>query len=304
MEDHFSRPKSIGALLDQTFRMSKNNFSTFFMIMLIVIGPIVVMNAFISFLTGSSFFRDVAGGSSFLEQLANTIDESTYGTTTLAQDLGTLLVGLVTIVLYPIAYVAIIYTIEAIKNQEEYTVGSVIKKAFSRFWPIFGSSLLFVVIAIGIVFVPILFIVMITVVGALVNPIVGIIMYIILILALGGVVTYFLTRWGLFLSAVAFEPCAPGLGRSWNLTRKNFWRTFGLLVVIGAITFVISAVFELLFTALLGYSVLYSILINMLSIITTIFFSVGYALIYFDLKLRNDGDDLMDMIENYESPNE
>ncbi|WP_026907857.1 hypothetical protein [Paucisalibacillus globulus] len=304
MEDHFSRPKSIGALLDQTFRMSKNNFSTFFMIMLIVIGPIVVMNAFISFLTGSSFFRDVAGGSSFLEQLSNTIDESTYGTTTLAQDLGTLLVGLVTIVLYPIAYVAVIYTIEAIKNQEEYTVGSVIKKAFSRFWPIFGSSLLVSVIVFGMVFVPVLVISMVTAVGALIHPIIGIGMFLVLFLAVGAVVAYFLTRWGLFLPAVAFEPCAPGLGRSWNLTRKNFWRTFGIFVVIGAITFVISGIFDFLFTALLGNSVLYSILINMISIVTTILLSVGYALIYFDLKLRNDGDDLMVMIENYESPNE
>jgi hypothetical protein len=31
---------------------------------------------------------------------------------------------------------------------------------------------------------------------------------------------------------------------------------------------------------------------------------VGLAIIYFDLKLRNDGDDLMEMIDNYESPNE
>jgi hypothetical protein len=304
MEDHFSRPKSIGALLDQTFRMSKNNFSTFFMIMLIVIGPIVVLNALISFLTGSSIFRDVAGGSSFLEQLSNTIDESTYGTTTLAQDLGTLLVGLVSIVLYPIAYVAVIYTIEAIKNQEEYTVGSVIKKAFSRFWPIFGSSLLVSVIVFGMIFVPVLVISMVTAVGVIIHPIIGIGMFLVLFLAVGAVVAYFLTRWGLFLPAVAFEPCAPGLGRSWNLTRKNFWRTFGIFVVIGAITFVISGIFDFLFTALLGYSVLYSILINMISIVTTILLSVGYALIYFDLKLRNDGDDLMEMIENYESPNE
>ncbi|WP_042144143.1 hypothetical protein [Paucisalibacillus sp. EB02] len=304
MEDHLTKPKSFGAVLDQTFRISKNNFSTFFMIMLIVVGPIVLLDALISLLAGSSFFRDVAGGGSFFEQLSNTIDDSLYGTTSLAEDLGALLIGLATIVLYPIAQAAVIYAIEAIRNHEEFTAGSVIKEAFSRFWPIFASSLLFGVIVFGMVFVPVLVISAITAIGALVNPIAGVVIFIVLFLAIGSVIAYFLTRWSLYLPAVAFEPCAPGLGRSWNLTRKNFWRTFGLIVVIGAITIIISVVFDLLGTALLGYSVLYSIIINIVTIITTMFFSVGYALIYFDLKQRNDGDDLMEMIESYESPNE
>ena len=304
MEKHFTRPKSFGEVLDLTFRISKNNFSTFFVIMLIVVGPIILIDALISLLAGSGFIRDIAGGGSFFDQLSNTIDESIYGTTTLAADLGVIVVGLATIVLYPIAQAAVIYAIEALRNQEEFTAGSVIKAAFSRFWPIFGSSLLFGVIVFGMIFVPVVIITMVTAVGAIVNPVMGIATFIILFLALGSVVAYFLTRWSLYLPAVVFEPCAPGLGRSWNLTRKNFWRTFGLIVVIGAISIIISVVFDLLFTALLGYSVLYSILINIITIITTMFFSVGYGLIYYDLKLRNDGDDLMEMIEDYESPTE
>jgi hypothetical protein len=303
MEDHFTKPKSFGAVLDQTFRLSKNNFSTFFIIMLIVVGPIVILDAIVSLLAGSSFFREVSSGGSFFEQLSNTVDDSLYGTTTLAEDLGAIIVGLATIVLYPVAQAAVIYAIEAIRDKEEFTAGSVIKQAFSRFWPIFASSLLFGVIVFGMILVSVIIITVITAGGALVNPLAGVIYFILLFLAFGSVVAYFLTRWSLYLPAVAFEPCAPGLGRSWHLTRKNFWRTFGLIVVIGAITIIISVVFDLLGTAFLGYSVLYSIIINIVTIITTVFFSVGYALIYLDLKLRNDGDDLMEMIEDYESPN-
>ncbi|WP_047983931.1 hypothetical protein [Ornithinibacillus californiensis] len=302
MEEYFSKPKSFGAVLDQTFRLSKNNFSTFFMIMLIVVGPLILLDALVSLIGGYGLFRDVANGGSFFEQLTNTIDESIYATPTLGESLGEMIVGLGTIVLYPIAQAAIILAIDAQRRKEEYTAGSVIKKAFSRFWPIFASSLLFGVIVFGLIFFPTLLISGVVAVTVMINPIVGIFFGIVLFLAVASVIAFLLTRWGLYLPAVVFERCAPGLGRSWNLTRRNFWRTFGLIVVIGLIVIIISTVFELLFTALLGYSVLYTILLNIITIIATMFFSVGYALIYFDLKLRNDGDDLMDMIDNYETP--
>lgn len=302
MEEYFSRPRSFGAVLDQTFRISKNNFATFFVIMLIVIGPLILLDALLTLLTGASLIRDSSGGGSLIEQFTNTLDEAAYGTTTIQQSIRDMLVGLGTIVLYPMAQAAIIYSIDALRTKEEFTPGSLIKRAFSRFWPIFGSSLLFSLIVFGMVGIPLIVILVIAIMGAVFNVAAGIVIFIILFLAIGVVAAFFLTRWGLYLPAVVFEPCAPGLGRSWNLTRGNFWRTFGLIVVIGAITLIIRVVFDVLFTFILGFSVLYFILNNVVIMITTMFFSVGYALIYFDLKKRNDGDDLLEMIENYEAP--
>lgn len=301
MEEHFSRPKSFGSVLDQTFRISKNNFLTFFLVFLIIVGPLILIDALLSLVSGTSFFRDMASGSTFLDQLVNTVDEGLYGTTTVFDDLRTIIIGLGALVLYPLATAAVILAIDAQRRQEEFTAGSLLKESFTRFWPIVGSSLLFGVIGFGLIFVPTFIIVMITTVGLIIDPVFGIFMGVVLFLAAAVVGAFLLTRWGLYLPAVVFEPCAPGLGRSWQLTRKNFWRTFGLLVVIGLIAMIISFVFEVILTLLLGYSVLYSILIDIISIITMMFFSVGYGLIYFDLKLRNDGDDLMEMIDNYET---
>lgn len=302
MKEKSSTPQSFGSVLDLTFRISKNHFATFFLIFLIVVGPIVLLEALISLLGGSGLIRDVASGGSFLEQLTNTVDEALYGTTTIAEDLGTIVSGLATIVLYPIAQAAVILAIKAIRKGEEFTAGTVIKKAFSRFWPIFASSLLFGVIVFSLIFFPILIITIISSIGAVFSPVVGITFGVVLFLGAAAVIAYLLTRWGLYLPAVVFERCAPGLGRSWDLTRRNFWRTFGLIVVIGLIAIIISSVFEMILTMLFGYSVLYTVLLNIITMITTMLFSVGYGLIYFDLKLRNDGDDLMDMIEDYDTP--
>ncbi|HAM80836.1 hypothetical protein [Ornithinibacillus bavariensis] len=302
MNEHFTRPMRFGEVLDQTFRLSKNNFSTFLLIMLILIGPTILLEALILLLTGTGFFRDMASGGSFLEQYYNTILDVAYEPTTIGEDIGSIIMGLASIVLYPMAQAAIILVIDAIRRQEEFAVGSAIKRAFSRFWPILGSSLLMGVIVIGMFFVAIIVISIFTAIGIVFNPITGIAMGVVLFLAIGGVIAYFLTRWGLYLPAVVFEHCAPGLGRSWSLTRRNFWRTFGLFVVLGLIIVVISSVFELLFFSFLGTSVVYNILLSIVNLITTMFFAVGYAIIYFDLKLRNDGDDLIDMMENYENP--
>ncbi|GIO26715.1 hypothetical protein [Ornithinibacillus bavariensis] len=302
MNEHFTRPMRFGEVLDQTFRLSKNNFSSFLLIMLILIGPTILLEALILLLTGTGFFRDMASGGSFLEQYYNTILDVAYEPTTIGEDIGTIIMGLASIVLYPMAQAAIILVIDASRRQEEFAVGSAIKRAFSRFWPIFGSSLLMGLIIFGMFFVAIIVISIFTAIGVVFHPIIGIAMGVVLFLVIGGAIAYFLTRWGLYLPAVVFEHCAPGLGRSWSLTRRNFWRTFGLFVVLGLIIVVISSVFELLFFSFLGTSVVYNILLSIVNLITTMFFAVGYAIIYFDLKLRNDGDDLIDMMENYENP--
>lgn len=303
MKEHFSRPRSFGQILDQTFRISKNHFSTFFLITLIVVSPVILIEALIAMLTGTELIRDVAGGETVWEQLYNTINESAYTPTSLAQDFGVLLVGFISVIFYPIAQAAILYGIDAIRKEEHFTASTLIKKAFARFWPIFGSALLFRVIIFALIFIPVLVISVFMLASLMMNPMMGIFPVIILFLAVGCVIAFLLTRWGLYLPAVVFERVAPGLERSWNLTRGNFWRTFGLFVVIGAITIIISVILDFVLISIFGYSVLYSVLLSISTIITRMFFSVGYGLIYFDLKLRNDGDDLMEMIENYDSIN-
>jgi hypothetical protein len=302
MNELFTRPKRFGEVLDQTFRLSKNHFSSIFMIMLILIGPMILLQAFIMLLSGTELLSNKASGSSFFEQYYNTIMEAAYEPISIGESLGTIFISIASMVLYPMAQAAVIVVIDSVRKQEEVAVGPSIKRAFSRFWPIFASSLLMAVIIFGMFLVGIFIISIFSAIGIAINLMIGIAIGVVLFLGIAGVVAYFLTRWGLYLPAVVFERCAPGLGRSWNLTRGNFWRTFGLLVVLGLITVIISTVFELLLFTFLGTSVIYTVGLGLVNLITMMFFAVGYAIIYFDLKLRNDGDDLVEMMENYETP--
>jgi uncharacterized membrane protein (DUF485 family) len=75
----------------------------------------------------------------------------------------------------------------------------------------------------------------------------------------------------------------------------------GLYIVFYFIISSISFAVELTFTTLLGNSVLLSMISNVVSVFTTLILAVGYAVMYLDLKTRNDADDLKEMIADYET---
>ncbi|MUK88696.1 hypothetical protein GMD78_09860 [Ornithinibacillus sp. L9] len=295
MNDQFSKPKGFGEILDHTFRLCKNHFSKLFLIFLIVVGPLYLLEALSLFASGTSFFRQIGSGSTWFEQIMSGYDEALYNTS-LGADL---LISMAMLVLVPVAYAATLFAIQMIKNNEEFTVSTVIKQAFSRFWPILGSSLLFGLIAFILLFALFVFIFIPSIIGGVIDLGLGIIMAIILFLGLGLLIAWLLTRWSFYLSVTVLEHDAPGLPRSFRLTRKNSWRILGLYIVLGLITIVIGVAIEGIFTFILGNSVLFTIIVNLVSLFTSMIFAVAYAVMYFDLKTRQDGDDLQEMIDDY-----
>ncbi|RST77157.1 hypothetical protein D4T97_001270 [Siminovitchia acidinfaciens] len=300
MDEKFSRPKGFGQILDHTFGLSKRHFKDFFLILLVFLGPIYLLQAFIQLVSGVSFFREVGAGETWFEQMVMSFGETENAS--LAADLGIALVGLVTIFVAPVATAAIMFAIDHLRKGEDYTVGSVIKQAFSRYWPMLGSTILFCLIAFGLFVVPVILVTIAGVVGAIVFPIVGIILAIVLFLGFAVGIGLLLTRWSFYFGAVIFEEETPGLSRSWKLTKGRTWVLFGLFIIFSLIITVISTTLELTFGMLLGNSVLLSLIISAASIFTTMIFTVGYAVMYFDLKIRNDADDLKEMIGEYHTP--
>jgi len=51
----------------------------------------------------------------------------------------------------------------------------------------------------------------------------------------------------------------------------------------------------------LGNSVLLTLISNLVTLVTTMIFSVGYGVMYLDLKTRNDADDIKEMLEDYKT---
>jgi hypothetical protein len=305
MNTQYNKPKGFGEILDHTFRISKSHFSKFFLILLIILGPIYLLQAIADFISGTNFFREVGEGGAWYEQITSSFDgtaEADYAEftpTSLIADLIFLFVGFISIFIAPVGGAAILIGVDRLRKKEDFTVGSALKQAFSRYWPILGSSLLFGVIVFGMIIGPIFITGFVSVFGSVANPFFGILMGILLFLGFAVGIGYFLTRWSFFFASVVLEKDSPGLSRSWRLTRNRGWACMGIYFVFILIITSVSFAIELSFGLLLGNSVLLMIIGDIVSLFTTVILSVGFAVMYFDLKIRNDADDLEEMMDEY-----
>ncbi|MBS4199250.1 hypothetical protein KHA93_06225 [Bacillus sp. FJAT-49732] len=297
MDTKFNRPKGFGEILDLTFRLSKNKFSDFLLINLIFMGPIYLLQTLIQLISGVSFFRELGSGEVWYEQIISGFEET--GNASLGADLGIIAVSFFSIFLFPVASAAILIAINHMRKNEEYSVGSVIKEAFSRYGPILLSTIVFVLILIGLIVVPIFIVVLVGVIGSIANPVAGILFAILLFLGFAVGIGLLLTRWGFYFGSVVLDGEYLGISRSWKLTQKRTWALFGLYIVFTLIVSSISYAVELSFGLFLGNSVLLSIISSVVSLFTTMIFSVGYAVMYLDAKTRHDADDLKEMIQDY-----
>lgn len=294
MDSKFNYPKSFGKILDHTFSLSKNKFVDFFTLFLIFVGPIYLLQAFFQLIAGVGFFREMGDGELWFERTLMSFQE-----TNLLADLGIILVSFVSFFLYPFAAGSILFAVNHIRKNEEYTISQVIKEAASRYGYLLASSFLFGLMAFGIFFVPMIFIIIIGTFATLANPVLGIIIILLFFLGLfvgGG---YFLTRWSFYFAIVAVEGDALGFSQSWRLTKNRAWILFGLYVVFFLIISIITNTVEISLSLVLGNSVFLTLLIGVLAMFTTMIFTVGYAIMYFDLKLRYDAEDLKEMLQDY-----
>ena len=295
LENRFTKPMGFGEILNHTFSLSKAHFKDLLMILLIIMGPVFLLEAIVQLFSGQSFIREPGSGGAWYEQIISGFKEDTNGTmdsSSISADWGLIVVGVISLVFFPVTDAAILFVINHIRRNEEFTVRLVLKEGFSRFWPMLGSTLLFVLIVTGLIIVPGIIIGLISFLGAMANPFLGVLLGIILFLGFALGIGLLLTRWSFYFASVVLDKKSPGFGRSWRLSRKRTWATLGLYIVFYLIVAAISLVVQGTFSAVLGNSVLNSIITNLTSLFTTLFFSVGYAVMYLDLKTRHDAEDI------------
>jgi hypothetical protein len=298
LEAKFKKPKSFGEILDLTFNISKNRFKEFFMILLILNGPVYLIEAIVQLFSGTSFFREIGTGNSWVEKIAAGF-EGSANNASISEDIGIIVVSFIGFFLFPVSKAAILFAIDHIRKNEEFTPGSVIKRGFARFWPMLGSDIVFGLIAFGIVLVPIIIVALTGVFGSMISPFLGIPLAILLFLGFAVGVGYLLTRWSFYFGLVVLDKDAPGISRSWTLTKGRTWVLMALYLIFYVITSGINMAVQMTLGIFLGNSVLLSIISNITALFTTLVFSVGYGVIYLDLKIRHDADDLKQMIEDY-----
>lgn len=300
MNSQFSRAKKFSEILDHTFQLCKNNFSTFFLILLFTLGPLYLLEAILLVARGTGFFIHTGTGANYLEQILAGMDE-TFET---GADISGI-VNLGMLFLLPLSMAAILLAVKRIKDGESFTPGSIIKQAGVRYGPLLGSSVI-----IGLIFFVVVFVMIIALIFPMFIPLLTlefesaigtIILMLLLFLGIGLLVFLWFTRWSFYLAAVLFREGFPGIGYSWRLTKKNTWRIAGLFIIITLITSIITGAVDMILVFILGNSVLYTIISSVVVMITYMISSVAYAVIYFDLKLRHEGDDLRKMIDDYQN---
>jgi hypothetical protein len=154
------------------------------------------------------------------------------------------------------------------------TVGSVLLGTLRRYFAIWGVVILGVLVGIGaiaIVTIP--------------------------------VVIWVLIRWSVAIPALFAEGIGPvkALGRSWNLVRDNWWRTLGILFIVGIMVSLIQTALAVLFGGITAVvpGLSDDIRAGLLTTVTTVVDAlvgaiqpIAIIMLYLDLRVRKEGLDL------------
>ncbi|MBO8171545.1 MAG: hypothetical protein H0Z33_06635 [Bacillaceae bacterium] len=299
---HWERPLGFGEVLDVTFRVVKEHFAKLFMIMVVLLGPVFLFQLLLLLMGGVPFVGSSLVGEGGWRQLF--MGTETEWSVELNGGATFILYTLADFVLMTVAYIlavaAIILAVHSIREGKPLDLKDLIKQAGSRYWPLLGGSIVYLLVLSGIVTALVLILIFLGVgIDFMDTSIYEILTMVLLgLLAFFGA-SYFMTRWSFYFPAIVFEKVSPGLGKSWNLTRRQFWRLVGLYIVLTIILTIITALFQFVSQMLFGVSVVTNLFLYLVQMLTMLILFVAYAVVYFDLRIRNEAVDLKEMVDTY-----
>jgi hypothetical protein len=176
-----------------------------------------------------------------------------------------------TVVLTLIVFTMAIHVVASYHINRNHFMGQTFIITMRRFLSVVGVYGLYFVIVAVVSFVAGLFFIV---------PLFGLIILILLI----PLVLYFAVKWAFALHAVIIEGANPidAFSRSSELVSDNWWRAFGIMLLVGVIVAAIDVVFSLVF----GFMKDYSSIIG--SAVTAPLTYTGVTLLYYDLRARNE----------------
>jgi hypothetical protein len=310
------KPMGIGQLIDRSFQLYRKHFVKLMLLMLILFGPIYLLQSLLlsnGQSTGTdSLFTQLQDGSSYEDIITSLNSNSNSMDIWQLVVLFLVVVPVLMIIIAPIAVSTVVHMVRAFLYGEPIPeVGELLSKAFRRLGPLAGSTVLVGLILFGIYMVTVIAIVLLIAVGAVIvgavsgfgdtSPGVGMILFMVfggiaLLFGLVFLLSYFVIRFFYYLPFVALGEESIGIGRSWKITRKSFWRLFLMYVVISIILYIIIVVTTLLLTFFTG-GLVSQLLQSMVSIVLMPLWFIPYVLSFFDLRARNEGNGLEDLIQ-------
>jgi hypothetical protein len=259
------RPLEIGDLLDETFRMYRRHFFLF-------AGISVILSIPLAALAGYSFFTLFTN----LVQQAGT--DQPLDLNSLTPSLAAFaLFGVVNLALYPFLYGSITYAACESALGRPVTLWGALGGAFRRYFQIAGFLILILVMAFIVCFLPLW--IWIWVGWIAVMPVM------------------FVEKTGLIAA----------MGRSWRLVQGRWWRTFLILVLmfilvyvvttaLGAFLYLGQALLQIVLSTYLSLAISEAASIVIGSLVNPIL-QIAIVLIYFDLRVRKEGFDLVQLAE-------
>lgn len=314
----FERPMGIGAILDRSFQIYRKHFTVTFLLMLLFFGPIYLLQNLVLFDVSSVSLLPESG-----ETIADSIDrfaEASGSGDELRIGLllfSFLLMPLYMLAVFPAAVSSQLHLVRAAANGASVGFKELLRSSFSRYWPMVGNTLLFGLILMGVytaistVVVFGVIIVLVVTVGigtgiaeigsdpfgsSIVLVVLLVFMYLLVALLMMAGIGFFAIRFGFYLPVIALEGAPSSLGRSWRLTKGNFWRIFGIYFVLSIIYGVFMMGTYALLIAVFKLSLLGQLIYIVLTLLITPIYMIPYAVTYFDLRVRNEGADLEQML--------
>ena len=282
------RPRQLSELLDELFRLYRRHFSLIVGVALLVALPGLVW----SLATGVYRLNSTSYTNLFTTTGTSTVAFNSQQLSNLA---GTLLLGgLGALILLPFSVGAVYRAVTDVALGRPATVGVVLRETLARYWPLLG------LIGLGIL----LFI------GWIIAEAIGFVLLFIPGLAVFCAAVYLAVRWSLVVAAMMAEDVGPirGLGRSWSLVSSSWWRTLGILLIVGILQSIISYALLILFTLFADIfstgdfrAALVSVGSTLLSALVSPITTIAVVLLYFDLRVRKEGLDL-DQLAQQTSP--
>ncbi|MDQ6713167.1 MAG: glycerophosphoryl diester phosphodiesterase membrane domain-containing protein [Candidatus Dormibacteraeota bacterium] len=275
-------------LLDELFRLYRRHFSLIIGVALLVALPGLVW----SLATGiyklnsasyASLFTTTPGAApSFNSQQLSTL-------------VGAIALGVIGGILFlPVSVGAVYRAVTEVALGRPATIPSVLRETLARYLKLLG---LFAIAAL-------------LVLGWFIAEIIGAVLLVLPAIAVFCAAVYFYVRWSLSVAAMMAEEIGPirGMGRSWNLVKGQWWRTVGILLIVGILQGIISYGLGILFTLIAALvtsgdlqAAVVQILGTLVSAVVSPITTIAVVLLYFDLRVRKEGLDL-DQLAQQTSP--
>jgi hypothetical protein len=264
------RPLEIGDLLDETFRMYRRHFFLF-------AGISVVLSIPLAALAGYSFFTLFAN---LVQQVG---PDQPPSLTSLTPSVTAFVVfGLVNLALYPFLYGAVTYAACESAQGHPVTVWGALRAAFRRYFQIAAFLLLISLMVLMFCLVPLW--IWIWVGWIAVMPVM------------------FIENTGLIAA----------MGRSWKLVEGRWWRTFLILFLmfilievvasaLGAFLYLGQLVLSIVISSYLSLAISEAASVIISSLVNPIL-QIAIVLIYFDLRVRKEGLDLVQLAQRVGAP--